>query len=99
MRVPETTLVTSRPIVAEEPPTRAPAPAERVRPFWEVRVVVATEVRALVPLPYRSWEEVKVPTPVPPLPTATVPVTFVAVPPILRDEVETWRKAFPAALV
>ena len=41
----------------------------------------------------------KVPTPVPPLATATVPVTLAAVPPIERDDVATSRKAVPAALL
>ena len=53
-----------------------------VPPIWEPRVPevtdmpvptaseeVATEVSAAVPLPYKSWDEVKVVWPVPPEPT------------------------------
>lgn len=48
---------------------------------------MVSDCRGIVPLPNRM--PCKVLTPVPPLATATVPVTFAAVPPILSEEVAT----------
>ena len=47
----ELAAIAERPMVAFEPPISAPAPAERVIPLLLVRVVVATDERAFVPLP------------------------------------------------
>ena len=66
--------IAERPMVAFDPPTSAPAPPERVMPLLDVSVVVATEVRPLVPFPYKSCDEVNDVCPVPPRETPSVPV-------------------------
>ena len=72
-------LVSATPFVANArvelaPPTNAPIVPVVVNSADGVNEVVATDERALVPLPYISCEAVNVLTPVPPLPTGSVPV-------------------------
>lgn len=53
----ELAAIVARPIVAFEPPTKKPLPAERVRPLLPVSVVVATELSfAGVPLVVLQYE-------------------------------------------
>lgn len=80
----ELALIAASPIVAFEPPTNAPAPAESVRPLFPVNVVVPTPYTPVLPfetsrLPDTGWEVVARPVQVtvefvPPTSVPIVPV-------------------------
>jgi hypothetical protein len=79
--------------VALEPPTSAPAEPVMVTPLFAESVVVATETKPAVLLPYMSCDEVKVVCPVPPLDTESVPVVSpIAIP---SEEVANWIQVLP----
>jgi hypothetical protein len=75
-----------------------PAPeVESVVPLYERPEPMMRVPTIEVPLPFKM--PLSVVEPVPPFCTATVPVTFADVPPMLSVEVEVWRSAVPAPLV